>query len=164
MGGAVDLPVHEGRRAPQQQNAAQHRGHGLALVEVHHPHTGGRTTLHRHVVDGDADRTVTVLGARSSQHGVGDRSRDVPGFGVAERPRPGRSGRLAGGPGAAGLPLTAPSGKAIDVVKLGSGSRPRPLADGSVLDFENAVEYVERAVVMGHRDNSGTYRHQQWCG
>ena len=47
------------------------------------------------------------------QHGVGQRARDVPRFGVAELPRPRRAGQLAGRTGTPGVALAVAARKLL---------------------------------------------------
>ena len=65
------------------------------------------------VVDGDPDRAVGPLGSGAAQHSVGDGSGDVPGFGVAELPRPGGPGQLSGRPRAPGFPFAVSARKLL---------------------------------------------------
>ena len=93
------------------------------------------------VVDGDPNRTSTVLSARTTQYRVGNRAGDVPRLGVTERPRPGGPGQLAGGAGPPGLPFAVASRELLcDIAKRGLPELAHRLGRQSPLAVRAAIE------------------------
>ena len=101
---------------PRGVDAQRHRG-AAALLGLDDLHVGD---VEPPRCRRPARRSAALVRVRGTCHG----------FGVAERPRPGRAGRLARGAGAAGLPLAAAAARAGPTTSRSADSPSRRSAFG----------------------------------